>query len=145
MYQRAKAELTAKIIGKQCSFLRNIEEDRYGNSCKVCSVTHGESAIEAKQGRTSNFIIAADHIWILGASLKRQNTCSLWRIFKIIKKQRRFAINHKLDWSLKSWKRFLQSVSYEYLRTGKPEIVMVTNLQEFKSNPGLYSCNGRCA
>jgi len=50
----------------------------------------GNQQSKAKQVRTSNFIIAADHIGFLGANLKRQNILLALAYFQIIKSRGRF-------------------------------------------------------
>jgi len=104
-----------------------------------CSVTPGEISIEAKQqGQAISYLSQRSH-WILGASLKRQNTCSLWLVFsKIIKKQRRSDIKMIV---VKSWKRFCKC-SFEYLKTEAPNF-MAYKSSEFQIQILVYSCNER--
>lgn len=132
-YQRAKSELSAKNYWEAMQLFKEfIDEDRYGNLAKYARLHLGESAIEAKQAGQA---ISALQPITLGSWGKSEEAKYLLALAYFQNNQKTEALRVIKMIDREELKTLSANVSYEYLRTESPNF-MVTNLQEFKTNPG---------
>jgi hypothetical protein len=132
-YQRAKSELSAKnYLEAMQLFKQFTDENRYGNLAKYARLHLGESAIAAKQAGQA---ISTLQPITLNSWSKSEEAKYLLALAYFQNNQKAEALRVIKMIDREELKTLAANVSYEYLRTESPDF-MVTNLQEFKSNPG---------
>lgn len=133
-YQRAKAELAAKNYWEAMQLFKEYtDEDRFGNLAKYARLHLGESALEAKQAGQA--ISALQPISVDSWS-KSEEAKYLLALAYFQNNQKTEALRVIKTIDREELKTLSANVSYEYLRTESPSF-MISNLQEFKSNPGF--------
>ncbi len=133
-FQKAKSELAAKNYWESMQLFKEfVDSDRYGNLAQYARLHLAEAALGAKQAGQA--IEALQPISLDSWSKSDESKYLLaLAYFQNNQKEEALRIIKLID--REDLKMLAANASYEYLRTETPNF-MVTNLQEFKTNPGF--------